>query len=82
MCQLYSFRKCAASPRAFSVRPEAGEVMTCKKCKVQRPVVNLRVRDAYCRDCFLTAVHHKFRATLGKHKVGETTKISCTSRNY
>ena len=79
MCSL---TESVLSPATEEKKPEVGEVMTCKKCKVQRPVVNLRVRDAYCRDCFLTAVHHKFRATLGKHKVGETTKISCTSRNY
>ena len=28
-------------------------------------VIVFRVNDVYCKDCFLSAVHHKFRATLG-----------------
>ena len=43
--------------------------------------MNLRVRDTYCKDCFLTAVHHKVRATLGKHKAtrpGDRVLVAAT----
>ncbi len=46
-----------------------GEPVSCKKCKESRAVVNLRLRDAYCAQCFLSAFTHKFRAGLGKRKV-------------
>ena len=58
-----------------------GSDLTCKKCRLQKSVVNLRVRDTYCRDCFLTAVHHKVRATLGKHKAtrpGDRVVVAAT----
>ena len=44
-------------------------------------MVNLRVRDTYCKTCFLTAVHHKVRATLGKHKAtrpGDRVLVAAT----
>ena len=43
--------------------------------------MNLRVRDTYCKACFLTAVHHKVRATLGKHKAtrpGDRVLVAAT----
>lgn len=42
--------------------------MLCRKCKNQARVV-LRTKDAYCKECFLAASTHKFRATLGKTKI-------------
>ena len=41
----------------------------CKKCRVAEPKLTLRKKDSYCVECFLSASRHKFRATLGKHKV-------------
>ena len=44
-------------------------------------MVNLRVRDTYCKACFLSAVHHKVRATLGKHKAtrpGDRVLVAAT----
>ena len=55
--------------------------LVCKKCREERSVVCLRVRDTYCRSCFLTAVHHKVRASLGKHKAtrpGEVVVVACS----
>eukprot|EP00095_Tigriopus_kingsejongensis_P007791 maker-scaffold370_size193435-snap-gene-0.32 protein:Tk07791 transcript:maker-scaffold370_size193435-snap-gene-0.32-mRNA-1 annotation:"cytoplasmic trna 2-thiolation protein 2 a" len=42
---------------------------TCKKCRESRSVLNLRARDTYCKACFLTTCNHRFRSTLGKHKI-------------
>lgn len=41
----------------------------CKKCREAKSVLCLRVKDTYCKECFLTSSTHKFRSTLGKHKV-------------
>ncbi|XP_050427062.1 cytoplasmic tRNA 2-thiolation protein 2-A [Adelges cooleyi] len=41
----------------------------CRKCQIQNGNVVLRKKDVYCKDCFLTMVVHKFRATLGKSKL-------------
>ncbi|KAJ9593306.1 hypothetical protein L9F63_015126, partial [Diploptera punctata] len=41
----------------------------CKKCNEKKADVVLRAKDAYCKDCFLTASTHKFRAALGKSKL-------------
>ena len=41
----------------------------CKKCKVAEPNLTLRKKDNYCAQCFLSSSKHKFRATLGKHKI-------------
>ena len=40
----------------------------CQKCKAQVPIVTLRKKDVYCKDCFLHNCNHKFRSTLGKNK--------------
>lgn len=42
---------------------------TCKKCRIADAVLTLRTKDRYCRDCFVVAVTHKFRSTLGKNRV-------------
>jgi len=55
-------------PALVKTRLDPNQVEICKKCRINKPVVNLRVNDVYCKDCFLSAVHHKFRATLGKNK--------------
>jgi hypothetical protein len=44
-------------------------------------IVFFRVRDAYCRGCFLAAVHHTFRATLGKWLLFATGIIGTISRS-
>lgn len=40
----------------------------CMKCKTQKATVVSRV-NAFCKDCFLVYVTHKFRATIGKSKL-------------
>ncbi|XP_038068458.1 cytoplasmic tRNA 2-thiolation protein 2-like isoform X2 [Patiria miniata] len=40
----------------------------CMKCG-DRAVVIARIKDAFCRSCFLTYFVHRFRATFGKAKV-------------
>lgn len=44
-----------------------GDIM-CRKCASAVAEVVLRVRDAYCRNCFLVYFTHKFRSTIGKSK--------------
>jgi len=51
----------------------------CKKCKENPPSVNLRGNDTYCKNCFLTSVHHKFRSTLGKNKAMRPGDLVCVS---
>ena len=46
---------------------EEGEI--CKKCKVDKVVITLNLKDGKCRNCFLAYVVHKFRASLGSTKV-------------
>ncbi|KAJ1524441.1 hypothetical protein ONE63_010938 [Megalurothrips usitatus] len=42
----------------------------CQKCSAAKPVIQiLQIKHAYCRDCFLAHVNHKFRSTLGKSKM-------------
>ncbi|KAG8236612.1 hypothetical protein J437_LFUL017053 [Ladona fulva] len=43
--------------------------LVCKKCDAAETRILLRNKDAYCRECFLKNVTHKFRATLGKSKL-------------
>ena len=45
------------------------DLTLCKKCRVAEPNLTLRKKDSYCAECFLAASKHKFRATLGKHKI-------------
>ncbi|XP_012261021.2 cytoplasmic tRNA 2-thiolation protein 2-A [Athalia rosae] len=45
----------------------------CKKCNENKAEVLLRVKDAYCKTCFLAAATHKFRATVGKSKLVRPT---------
>lgn len=44
-----------------------GDVL-CRKCGTGTAEVVLRVKDAYCRECFLAYFVHKFRSTIGKSK--------------
>jgi len=62
-----------------SAKLKPHQMTICKKCKINRPSVNLRVNDVYCKDCFLTAVHHKFRSTLGKHKAMKPGDSVCVA---
>eukprot|EP00045_Choanoeca_perplexa_P017750 m.264468 g.264468 ORF g.264468 m.264468 type:complete len:427 (-) comp17623_c0_seq2:4730-6010(-) len=41
----------------------------CKKCPDGRPQVLLRLRDAYCKECFFYGVHRKTRSDIGKHRI-------------
>ncbi|KAK3916568.1 Cytoplasmic tRNA 2-thiolation protein 2 [Frankliniella fusca] len=42
----------------------------CQKCSGEKPVIQiLQIKHAYCRNCFLSHVNHKFRSTLGKSKM-------------
>ncbi|XP_064116959.1 cytoplasmic tRNA 2-thiolation protein 2-like isoform X2 [Macrobrachium nipponense] len=45
----------------------SGNVM-CRRCNTEKAVVVLRIKDAYCRECFLSYFVHKFRSTIGKSK--------------
>jgi len=65
MCSL---TESALDPALLETKLTLSEDITCKKCRTAVSSVNLRARDTYCRPCFLLAVHHKVRATLGKHK--------------
>nr|CAD7423817.1 unnamed protein product [Timema monikensis] len=40
----------------------------CRKCNEKPAEVVLRLKDPYCRSCFLAATTHKYRASLGKSK--------------
>jgi len=65
MCSL---TESALDPALLETKLTLAEDITCKKCRTAMSCVNLRARDTYCKPCFLLAVHHKVRATLGKHK--------------
>lgn len=41
----------------------------CKKCNLEQVVVKLNHKEAQCKECFLTYVRHKFRASLGSTKI-------------
>ncbi|XP_041455707.1 cytoplasmic tRNA 2-thiolation protein 2-A-like isoform X1 [Lytechinus variegatus] len=41
---------------------------TCMKCE-EAAVVIARVKDAFCRNCFLAYVTHRFKATIGKSRL-------------
>ncbi|CAG9770253.1 unnamed protein product [Ceutorhynchus assimilis] len=41
----------------------------CQKCKLETPIVLLRRKDSYCKDCFLSGTNHKFKSLLGKSKL-------------
>ncbi|KAJ3646404.1 hypothetical protein Zmor_023993 [Zophobas morio] len=41
----------------------------CNKCREATPIVVLRSKDKYCKECFLSGTVHKFKALLGKHKL-------------
>ncbi|KAL1498303.1 hypothetical protein ABEB36_009121 [Hypothenemus hampei] len=43
--------------------------LKCNKCRENIPVVLLRHKDAYCKECFLAGATHKFKALLGKTKL-------------
>ncbi|XP_067001617.2 cytoplasmic tRNA 2-thiolation protein 2-A isoform X2 [Anabrus simplex] len=53
----------------MEVKPPIGVGTLCKKCEVNKAEVVLRIRDAYCRDCFISSTTHKFRAVLGKSRL-------------
>ncbi|XP_025836236.1 cytoplasmic tRNA 2-thiolation protein 2 isoform X3 [Agrilus planipennis] len=39
----------------------------CNKCKSNVPVIILRHKDVYCKECFLSGAAHKFKAFIGKN---------------
>ncbi|XP_041376774.1 cytoplasmic tRNA 2-thiolation protein 2-A-like [Gigantopelta aegis] len=49
---------------------------TCMKCHEQKSILITRVDDAFCRDCFMVYVVHKFRASIGKsHLIRDHEKV-------
>jgi len=66
-------------PELIKVKLDPNSQKICKKCKEKPPCVNLRANDTYCKECFLTSVHHKFRATLGKHKAMRPGEKVCVA---
>ncbi|XP_026283226.1 cytoplasmic tRNA 2-thiolation protein 2 isoform X1 [Frankliniella occidentalis] len=48
----------------------------CQKCSTEKPVIQiLQIKHAYCRNCFLAHVNHKFRSTLGKSKMMKPSDV-------
>lgn len=45
------------------------DVEICKKCRVEKVVITLNLKDGKCQNCFLAYVAHKFRSSLGSSKV-------------
>ncbi|KAK3085328.1 hypothetical protein FSP39_001545 [Pinctada imbricata] len=41
----------------------------CMKCRQNKAILITRVNDAFCRECFMVYVTHKFRAAIGKSKL-------------
>ncbi|KAK4875164.1 hypothetical protein RN001_011586 [Aquatica leii] len=41
----------------------------CVKCRTAKPQVVLQNQYPYCKDCFLSATVHKFKALLGKNRI-------------
>ncbi|CAG0916667.1 unnamed protein product [Notodromas monacha] len=62
---------CEENDSSLLVPKTDGVRIFCKKCTESKnpAVVVLRRMDAYCRDCFLANVKHKFRASIGKEKL-------------
>nr|CAD7597400.1 unnamed protein product [Timema genevievae] len=52
----------------IEVRISVGTGSICRKCNEKPAEVVLRLKDPYCRSCFLAATTHKYRASLGKSK--------------
>lgn len=50
-------------------KTKAKDMSVCMKCKIEKPVVIIRINDPMCRSCFLSYATHKFRSTLGKSKL-------------
>ena len=40
----------------------------CQKCREAMSVIRVRRKDVYCKECFVAAMSHKYRSTLGKNK--------------
>ncbi|XP_048755383.2 cytoplasmic tRNA 2-thiolation protein 2-like isoform X1 [Ostrea edulis] len=58
-------------------REKIVEERKCMKCE-KKAVLVTRVNDAFCRECFMVYVTHKFRAAIGKSKLirdGETVLV-------
>jgi len=66
-------------PELVKIPLDLNTPQICKKCKEIPPCVNLRGNDTYCKTCFLTAVHHKFRSTLGKNKAMRPGDLVCVA---
>ena len=41
----------------------------CKKCKLEKVLIKLNLKDGKCKECFIAYVVHKFRASLGSTKI-------------
>lgn len=68
-------KMCSVDPDEVIEMTQATEVLDisrggvlCRKCEEAVAEVVLRVKDAYCRNCFLAYFTHKFRSTIGKSK--------------
>lgn len=51
-------------------KPDFKNFRKCLKCE-KNSVVVTRICEALCKDCFMEYFTHKFRATIGKHKIIE-----------
>lgn len=69
--ELYYFIMCSVQ-EGEDVSPARKEKIveerTCMKCE-KKAVLVTRVNDAFCKECFMVYVTHKFRAAIGKSKL-------------
>ncbi|KAK7084126.1 Cytoplasmic tRNA 2-thiolation protein 2 [Halocaridina rubra] len=67
MCSVDPDEVVEMSRIADTIDLSSGNVL-CRKCDTERAVVVLRLKDVYCKMCFLSYFVHKFRSTIGKSK--------------
>lgn len=79
MCSLNDYKCYNNGDEIFeSVTNSSTDGVVCRKCRSENIDVLLIGRNGYCKNCFLIVTNHKFRATLGKHKIirpGDTILI-------
>ena len=58
------------SVECMEAKSKSAWTTVCQKCSTEKPVIQiLQIKHAYCKNCFLAHVNHKFRSTLGKSKM-------------
>ena len=67
MCSVAEGADLAEKPSKPAEAFEPG-AKPCQKCREAMSVIRVRRKDVYCKECFVTAMSHKYRSTLGKSK--------------